>query len=59
MDILKFTVWKSKLRQHLPNIITLSREISFIIYVARAANASFRHNTGNINLISNLFQARG
>ena len=59
MDIFKFTLWKSKLRRCLPNIITLSREISFIIDVARTANASFRHNSGNINMISNLFQARG
>ena len=33
----------------MPNIITLSREISFTLDVARAASASFRHNTGNIN----------
>ena len=59
MDIFKFTLWKSKLRRCLPNIITLSREISFIIDVACTANASFRHNSGNINMISNLFQARG
>ena len=59
VDIFKYLVWKSKLRRRLPNIISISREISFILDVANAANVSFRHNTGLINLISNLFQAPG
>ena len=59
MDIFKYAVWKSKQRQRLPNIISLSRDISFILDLACTANVSFRHTTGNINLIANLFQARG
>ena len=57
MDIFKYTVWKSKQRRRLPNIISLSREILFILELACAANVSFRHTTGNINLIANLFKA--
>ena len=57
MGIFKYVVWKSKQRRRLPNSITLSREIGFILDLA--ANVSFRHTSGNINLIANLFQARG
>ena len=59
MDIFKYAVWKSKQRRRLPNFIMLSREISFILDLARSANVSFRYTTDNINLIANLFQARG
>ena len=59
MDIFKYVVWKSKQRRRLPNSIMLSREIGFILDLACAENVSFRHTSSNINLIANLFQARG
>ena len=55
MDIFKYAIWKSKQRRHLPNILALSREISFILDVACTASRTFRLTTANINLISNLF----
>ena len=59
MDVFKYAVWKAKQRRRLPNIIMLSREITFILDLACEASVSFRHTTGNINLIANLIQARG
>ena len=59
MDIFKYAVWKSKQRRHLPNILALSREISFILAVACTVSRTFRLTTANFNLISNLFQAPG
>ena len=59
MDTFKYVLWKFKQRRHLPNFISLSREITFLLNIACIRNQYFRHKSVNINLIANLFQAPG
>ena len=59
MDFFKYVIWKSKQRRRLPNVISVSREILFLIESACAQSRVLRHLFLNNNLIENLFQARG
>ena len=59
MDIFKNAIWKSKQRRRLPNVVTIKREVSFILETASAQSRKLRQKILNNTLISNLLQARG
>ena len=59
MDIFKYAIWKSKQRRRLPNVVTIKREVSFILETASAQSRKLRQKILNNTLISNLLQARG
>ena len=59
MDLFKYVLWKSKLRRRLPNHLSLSKELKFIIEISCFQSQKLRHRLLNNNLLANLFQAQG